>query len=76
MIETVKVLLHSVASQVKTKAVEILGWSVNATLFILSQISTLELIDKVLQICVLIVSLAGGIATFLYVLKKMKKLDQ
>lgn len=65
-----KVLLHSV----RERAVEILGYSVSVTMFIVSQMPVLDIIERGLQICVLIVSLAGGVMTFLYVRKKYKNL--
>lgn len=74
MIETMKVLLHSVAVTFKERATEILGYSVSGTLLIISQMPVLDLIEKGLQISVLIVSLAGGVMTFIYVRRKYKNL--
>lgn len=74
MIETMKVLLHSVAVTLKERATEILGYSVSGTLLIISQMPVLDLIEKGLQIAVLIVSLAGGVMTFIYVRRKYKNL--
>lgn len=74
MIETMKVLLHSVAVTLKERATEILGYSVSGTLLIISQMPLLDLIEKTLQICVLLVSIAGGVMTFLYVRRKYKNL--
>lgn len=71
-----KVLLHSAVTMLKERAVEILGYSVSGTLLIISQMPALDLIEKGLQIAVLVVSLAGGIATFFYIRKKTKRLDQ
>lgn len=74
--ETMKVLLHSIVDHFRAKTVEILGYSVSGTLFIISQMPVLDIIERGLQIAVLLVSLAGGIATYFYVRKKTKKLDQ
>lgn len=74
MIETMKVLLHSFTETMKQKATEIIGYSVSGTLLIISQIPVLDLIEKGLQITVLIISAAGGVMTFLYVRKKYKRL--
>lgn len=74
MIEAMKVLFHSVGETLRAKGVQLLGWSVSGTLLIISQMPVLDLIEKTLQICVLVVSLIGGIATLIYVRKKTKKL--
>lgn len=76
MIETMKVLLHSFTETMKQKATEIIGYSVSGTLLIISQIPVLDLIEKGLQITVLIISAAGGVMTFLYVRKKYKNLSK
>lgn len=76
MIETMKVLLHSISETLKQKATEIIGYSVSGTLLIISQIPVLDLIEKGLQIAVLIISAAGGVMTFLYVRKKYKNLSK
>lgn len=76
MIETMKVLLHSISETLKHKATEIIGYSVSGTLLIISQIPVLDLIEKGLQITVLIISAAGGVMTFLYVRRKYKNLSK
>jgi hypothetical protein len=76
MIEAMKVLLHSVGITLKERGVEILGYSVSGTLLIISQMPLLDLIEKSLQIVVLLVSIAGGIMTFLYVRRKYKNLSK
>lgn len=76
MIEAMKVLLHSIGHAMKERATEIIGYSVSGTLLIISQMPLLDLIEKSLQIVVLMVSIAGGIMTFLYVRRKYKNLSK
>lgn len=70
--EYFKLLFH----QITVKLPEILGYSVTGSLLIILQMSMIEVINGVLQTIVLIISIAGGIATYIYVRKKTKKLDK
>lgn len=74
MVENVKIL-HSVGEKIAEKLPEVLGWSVTATLAIIVQMTLIEFINGVLQTVVLIISIAVGIATYIYTRRKTKKLD-
>jgi hypothetical protein len=74
MIETLKIVLHSVAERLAEKVPELLGWSVATTLAIVFSLSVLETVNIILQMIVLLISIAVGIATFIYTRKKTKNL--
>lgn len=76
MIEAVKSVFFSAAEKFTDKIVEVFGWSVATTLAIILKLSIIEAINGVLQTIVLIISIAVGIATFIYTRRKTKRLEK
>lgn len=74
MLENLKIVFHSVGERIAEKVPELLGYSVATSLAIIFRLSLIEAINHVLQAIVLIISIAVGIATYIYTRQKTKKL--
>lgn len=76
MMEGIRLIFHSVAERVADRLTELIGWSGTLTLVAVMGLSIIDLISGILQIIALIVSIAGGIATYIYIRKKTRQLER
>lgn len=76
MIESFKLVFHSIGERIAERIPELLGYSVATSLAFIFRLSVIEAINGLLQMIVLIISVAVGIATFIYTRRKTKKLDE
>lgn len=74
MIESLKILFHSVGGKLAAKLPEVVGVSVTTTAAVITGLSIIDLINGVLQSIALLVTILGGIATYRYVKKKERAL--
>lgn len=74
--EKISLLFHSVSEKMTAKLTEVVGWSVTTTAAIISGLSIIDMINGVLQTVVLIITAAGGIATYRYIRKKERALPE
>lgn len=75
MIESLKIIFHSVGDKITDRIPELIGWSVATSLAIVFNLSLIEAVNGILQMIVLIISIIVGIATYIYTRRKTKKLD-
>lgn len=59
-----------------SKIPEMLGWSVTGAAAFITGLSIIDFINGILQTVALIVTIAGGIATLIYVRRKTKNLPK
>jgi hypothetical protein len=69
MIMSLKVLMHGITGTIT----EVVGYSVATTLAIIHRISIIETINGWLQTGVLIISIAVGVATFIYTIIQIRQ---
>lgn len=69
MLQVARVLIHGITE----KITEVIGYSVATSLAIIHRISVVEVINGWLQTCLLITSIAVGIATFIYTMIQIRQ---